>query len=110
MSAKGHRTVSRSEYHDYMRSEKWQETRRRWFASKYKKICYVCGNRNGPFDLHHRTYKNLGNERLMDLVLVCRECHQLIHAMYDARPDKRDGMWQVTKKARKKALARRKSR
>jgi predicted HNH restriction endonuclease len=52
--------------------------------------------------LHHRTYKNLGVERLMDLVPVCPDCHELIHAIFDAdRPRwEREGLWYATKKAR----------
>lgn len=64
------------------------------------KKCYVCGKKSGSLELHHRTYKNLGNERLMDLVPVHRECHELIHKLYRERADKRDGLWQMTKKAR----------
>ena len=100
MSSKGTRTVSRSEYYAYINSEAWKNTRRRYWASKMPKKCYVCGKKSGSLELHHRTYKNLGNERLMDLVPVHRECHELIHKLYRERADKRDGLWQMTKKAR----------
>lgn len=52
--------------------------------------------------LHHRTYKNLGNERLMDLVPMCQECHDIIHRLY--RTDhrwKRKGLWVLTGHLRK---------
>jgi len=101
MSSKGKRTVSRSEYHEYIVSDAWKATRKRYWSSKMSKKCYVCGEKSGSLELHHRTYKNLGNERLMDLVPVHRECHELIHKLYNERTNKKDGLWQMTTKARR---------
>ena len=28
---------------------------------------------------HHKTYENIGNERMEDLEAVCRKCHRIIH-------------------------------
>lgn len=82
MGKKGTRTVSRSEYREYIRSPEWQEVRKRYFASKLPKECYVCGLSNSVLHLHHRTYKNLGNERLMDLVPLCPEHHFAVHEFH----------------------------
>ena len=64
------RTVDRDGYAEYIQSEAWQEVRRRFWASKLPKECYCCGQEDGPKDLHHRTYKNLGNETLGTLCPV----------------------------------------
>lgn len=74
------RTVSRWEYHDYIRSPEWQERRRQFFESGPGTRCYCChrGRRPG-FHVHHRTYKRLGQEYDADLLLVCPDCHKLIH-------------------------------
>lgn len=32
-----------------------------------------------PRDLHHRSYKRIGKERLHDLVPLCRPCHEETH-------------------------------
>ncbi len=31
------------------------------------------------FQLHHLTYKNLGNEGKEDLIVLCEDCHRLVH-------------------------------
>lgn len=73
--------------------------RSRYFASKLPKECYGCGAGWRPgFELHHRTYKNLGAERLMDLVLMCPGCHAEVHRL--SRSDGRD-LWSATKAVRR---------
>jgi 5-methylcytosine-specific restriction endonuclease McrA len=80
------RTVDRSGYAEYIQSEAWQEVRRRFWASRLPKDCYCCGRKDGPKDLHHRTYKNLGSEYLRDLVPLCRDCHDRVHEMFKRKP------------------------
>ena len=103
MSVPGRRTVERSEYRDYIQSAEWRRTRERYWASKLPHDCYCCGTQRRPgFHLHHRTYKNLGQERLMDLVPVCPRCHDNIHALYESDPEwKRRGLWYATQRVRK---------
>ena len=97
MSTPGNPTVSREDYRAYIQSPAWRKTRKRFFASKLDKSCYVCGDTEKPKDLHHRTYKNLGNERLMDLVPACRGCHQGIH---DLQKEAGIDIWSATKEAK----------
>lgn len=75
-------------YDDYLRSEWWSDTRRKFLDSEYvtrlgnSPLCSVCG-RPGcwsvPLQVHHKTYQNLGNELMTDLLLVCIDCHYKIH-------------------------------
>ena len=94
------RTVDREGYAEYIRSEAWQEVRRRFWASKLPKECYCCGREDGPKDLHHRTYKNLGNENLRDLVPLCRDCHFTVHEMFRRKPSL--SLWGATGGLRRK--------
>ena len=97
-------TPDRPTYTAYIRSPAWRRKREQYWASKMPKDCYVCGTHRVPgFHLPHRTYKNLGNERLMDLTPVCEPCHSLIHRVQRADPQrwKRAGLWAVTKWVRK---------
>lgn len=80
------RAVDGSGYADYIRSKAWQQVRRRFWASRLPKECYCYGWLDGPKDLHHRTYKNLGRENLRDLVPLCRDCHDRVHEMARYRP------------------------
>ncbi len=80
------RAVAPAGYAEYIQSEAWQQVRRRFWASRLPKECYCCGRKDGPKDLHHRTYKNLGNEYLRDLVPLCRGCHNRVHEMFERKP------------------------
>jgi hypothetical protein len=73
---------------------------KRFWASKLPKDCYCCGDTSKPKDLHHRTYKNLGNERLWDLVPLCRPCHDRVHEIH--RATRHLGLWQATNQLRRK--------
>jgi hypothetical protein len=67
-------------YDEYIVSAAWRATRARYWASRMPTDCGVCGiGRQPGMHLHHRTYKNLGCERLMDLVPLCPRCHELTH-------------------------------
>lgn len=100
-NTRGNATVDRSDYNAYIRSSAWRAVRKRYIASKLPKICAGCKTPWGAGDhLHHRTYKNLGNERLMDLVPLCQPCHVKVHALYDSDPKyRRKGLWYTTKVA-----------
>lgn len=82
-------------YHAYLRGEHWADVRQRFMASKLPKCCGGCGAVHG-LALHHRTYKRIGTERLMDVILVCKECHAKIH---DRERKTGDGLWGSTKVA-----------
>jgi len=80
------------EYNDYIKSSAWRAKKRKYRASKLPQNCLVCNSKK--VDLHHRTYKRLGNEWLNDLVPLCREHHQEAHSFH-----KKTGMglWGATK-------------
>lgn len=94
------------QYDEYIKSEKWQQTRKRYFSSKMNKcdklngqwVCYCCHTFDATLELHHRTYKRLGNEYLRDLVPVCKSCHKKIHEFYEQNNKK--NLWWCTKKIR----------
>ena len=94
-------------YYDYIKSEKWQQKRKEYYSSNlYKNLkgsgkwnCYCCECNNKPLDLHHRTYKRLGNENIsIDLIPVCRNCHDKIHKLEKGGIQ----LWEATKKIRRK--------
>lgn len=61
------------EYTEYLKSEDWNE-RRQARLQKANYRCERCGERN-RLDVHHKTYANLGNEPLSDLIALCQSCH-----------------------------------
>jgi 5-methylcytosine-specific restriction endonuclease McrA len=63
---------------EYLDSKVWKFRRglALWWAS-YR--CQLCYTDKRPLDAHHRTYIRLGRERLTDLTICCRDCHEQYH-------------------------------
>lgn len=73
-------------YREYLRSPEWKATKIKYLKSRLPKECGVCGAAwNNAMQFHHKTYKRLGNEWLMDIVPVCDPCHLLIHEVHAKR-------------------------
>ena len=62
------------EHRRYLQTPKW-----RAIAATVRKRdgyrCQDCGRGGILLDVHHLTYKNWKNEKLEDLVTLCRKCH-----------------------------------
>jgi cytochrome c len=41
-------------------------------------------NENNRLEIHHKTYKNIFNEKMEDLELLCHSCHQQEHGFAKA--------------------------
>lgn len=87
-------------YREYIQSPQWRAVRQRYFNSGLPQICWACdAPRVSGFHIHHRTYKNLGKERLMDLVLLCPACHDAVHAHHRSLGPRGElkGLWYSTR-------------
>lgn len=74
--------LSKLKYKDYLSTEHWQEVRRR--ALEYAGYsCQLC-NSKIRLNVHHRTYKNRGNELPTDVVVLCQACHEKFHDIGEA--------------------------
>lgn len=95
--------MNKQEYKQYLKTDHWQKKKRQvkyWHGNK----CLICGKKK--VDIHHKTYKDLGNEnQKYHLVPLCRYHHFKMHEL-----SKRFqiSLWQVTQEevsfARKKTL------
>jgi len=61
----------------YLKSNEWGE-RRAFMLERAEYSCEKCGS-DSRLEIHHETYKRLGNERISDLTVLCHECHGLKH-------------------------------
>jgi len=61
-----------------LNTKHWKEVKSRTNKSKFKKECYCC-NEKEKLQLHHKTYKRVGNEKLNDLIWLCQKCHSESH-------------------------------
>lgn len=64
------------EYHARFKRADWQMFRRRKLNDQ--PFCIIC-RAEDHLDVHHNTYVRFGRERLEDLVVLCRACHETHH-------------------------------
>jgi 5-methylcytosine-specific restriction endonuclease McrA len=65
---------------EYRNQPEWQQRRREALArARYR--CQMDASHDAPLDVHHNTYQSYGDERLEDLVVLCRSCHQKVHGI-----------------------------
>ena len=66
-------------YSNYLESDEWKEKRSK-VRRRARGWCERCKVRRRE-DVHHLTYQNVGNEKLTELVGVCRKCHEFLHGL-----------------------------
>ncbi len=72
-------------YRAYIRSEAWRrKTRKVHQRSGYR--CERCGASGRRLEVHHKTYRRLGRERMSDLIDLCDQCHDYVHGRSDYDP------------------------
>ena len=71
--------VDKRNYKNYLLCPEWKKKRK--LIIQRDKICQGC--LDAPIhEVHHLTYKNVGNELMFELVGLCRECHSRCHQEY----------------------------
>ncbi len=71
---------------EYIKSPEWK-IKRKLVLERDNYKCLSCLSANAT-EVHHLSYKHLGNEPLFELVSICRRCHQEIYNMdndYDSK-------------------------
>ena len=84
--------MTNEEYREYLKSEKWQNiAKRRMEIDGFKCVC--CGSRGtktNMLEVHHLSYKHLGDEGeriYQDLCTLCHICHQQTHQLMSRKTD-----------------------
>ena len=65
-------------YPERRQTREWKVLRARMLARAAHR-CQLCGTQGGQLNVHHNRYDNYGEERLEDLVVLCRPCHERFH-------------------------------
>lgn len=99
--AGGRDTSVVSFYRDtYLKSEDWK-TLRLAKIHRQKGRCQICGLVSNHNDVHHVKYRHLYDVDAQDLRVLCRECHDKVHALLDKYPKMkqlhRGKIWKITK-------------
>ena len=65
-------------YQDYLRTDHWKELRKK--VKQRDVSCRIC-NSLKRLNVHHRCYESKGDaiKEINDLVLLCKDCHELFH-------------------------------
>ncbi len=71
------RQLKVNHYLNYLRSKEWQILREQ--VIKRDSVCTNC--MQPANDVHHLHYDNFTKEKLEDLILLCRECHEEVHRL-----------------------------
>ena len=71
--------MNKEDYKQYIESPHWASLKQE-FEGLYTH-CSGCGT-TVDLDIHHRFYGRLWNEKLEDLVRLCRPCHFSTHMFY----------------------------
>lgn len=83
--------MTKTEYREYLASPHWQRIRRKKLSlhAECQRCCiprwWANSRDEHDFDVHHRTYDNLGHEKLEDLEVLCHRCHQFEHEVGPAQ-------------------------
>lgn len=67
--------MSKKKYDEYLKSPNWEKKKKE--ILKRDDNCCICGE--WATLVHHKTYKNVGQEQLSDLVALCKNCHDGYH-------------------------------
>ena len=65
-------------YEDYLQTPHWKHRREDKLRAAGRR-CQVCNRGSRTLDVHHRTYERRGQELDEDLIVLCRECHDIFH-------------------------------
>jgi hypothetical protein len=79
--------LTMDEYDKYLETLHWKAFQKRVFEDQRQRLghnrCEHCPpgalKSKEPLHVHHPTYERLGAELLVDVVIVCRDCHNEIH-------------------------------
>lgn len=91
---------SRMDYRAYIQGHPhWQKVRHARYKFDNHK-CAICHTDLGPneYETHHMSYARLGNERLRDVVTLCKPCHILFHNTWEKTKfwkGREEGHWEV---------------
>jgi hypothetical protein len=65
-------------YDEYLKTPNWLK-KRSLVLERSTGVCEGCGNKSAE-EVHHLTYRHIGDEFLFELVALCKTCHKRLHS------------------------------
>jgi hypothetical protein len=70
-------------YEDRRQTQEWKVLKKQIHRRDGYR-CRLCGRDGAQLHVHHRTYATYAEERLEDLITLCRSCHEHFHFLSEA--------------------------
>jgi hypothetical protein len=67
-------------YKDYLMTDHWESLKHEALHLA-NNSCALCLSNNRQLHVHHKTYKNRGQETQNDLIVLCKDCHKKFHGI-----------------------------
>jgi 5-methylcytosine-specific restriction endonuclease McrA len=64
-------------YKRYLLTPHWERVKKSAYG-RFGKVCFSC-SKTRKIEVHHLSYKNRGCENMEDLMLLCEDCHEMVH-------------------------------
>ncbi len=71
------------DYNEYLNSPKWEQVKKDFYNEYpgYNNVCEISGTKSDNMNLHHWRYESdWNNDSYDNVILVCKEVHEWIHA------------------------------
>ena len=68
---------TKAKYLAYLKAPHWKKIQRTIYRKR--RVCYIKFYCSKQLNIHHLTYKNIGNESETDLVVLCEDHHKDFH-------------------------------
>jgi hypothetical protein len=65
-------------YNDYLLTEHWKHFIKE-AIKHYRYKCTLCNAKDVVLHVHHKTYENLARETFNDVIVLCADCHKMVH-------------------------------
>ena len=72
--------LKKVKYSIYLQTDHWKNFSEKAIANSHYK-CKLCNKEKAKLNVHHKTYENRGHETYDDVIVLCEECHRLIHGI-----------------------------
>lgn len=80
--------ITKEEHEAYLKTPEWRQLKSAVWR-RADGCCERCERKKEPgirYDVHHLTYERFGDEWLIDLQLLCEDCHRFVHDISEYDP------------------------
>lgn len=65
-------------YKTYLLTPHWNRVKCAAYG-RFGRVCFACSKVRKEIHVHHLSYENRGQEKMEDLMILCKDCHDMVH-------------------------------